>query len=231
MPHWGNPQGVMELGDIAWFKFCEERLGIPCQTEWMKCIEGLLDSCGFWWFHEKVCYVTERPTVIKRDNLDRLHCVQGPALQYADGSSLFALNGINVPEKVVRNNKALTAEDIEEVENSAVKRDLVLQYGFERYLKDLGGTFIDQVDETQFLTVEGSRGLEVFGLKGARLYRRENENGQPLVMVILKNSTARPDETADDYFVRVPPDTKTVRQAVAWTFGMETGEYAPVKET
>ncbi len=50
-------------------------------------------------------------------------------------------------------------------------------------------------------------------------------------MVKVVNSAPEPDGTFKDYFLRVPPTMQTARQAVAWTFGKESHEYAPVLET
>lgn len=51
------------------------------------------------------------------------------------------------------------------------------------------------------------------------------------VMVKVRNSTPEPDGSVRDYWLRVPPDLRTARAAVAWTFGLEPTEYAPAVET
>ena len=50
---------------------------------------------------------------------------------------------------------------------------------------------------------------------------------EPLVcVVVLCPSTGR------RYMIRVPPATKTCREAIAWTAGFDRAEdYAPLKET
>jgi hypothetical protein len=50
-------------------------------------------------------------------------------------------------------------------------------------------------------------------------------------MVEVINSTPELDGTFRTYFLRVPPETRTARQGVAWTFGMTEQEYAPTVET
>jgi hypothetical protein len=49
--------------------------------------------------------------------------------------------------------------------------------------------------------------------------------------VHVVNSTPEPDGTYNNYFLRVPPETKTAREGVAWTFGLTADEYDPLKET
>jgi len=46
-----------------------------------------------------------------------------------------------------------------------------------------------------------------------------------VVMVEVVNSTPNPDGSSDVYYLRVPPDTKTAREGVAWTFGSAAEEY------
>jgi hypothetical protein len=50
-------------------------------------------------------------------------------------------------------------------------------------------------------------------------------------MVKVINSTAEPDGTYKEYFLRVPPDVSSAREGVAWTFGLEPHEYAPAVES
>jgi len=49
-------------------------------------------------------------------------------------------------------------------------------------------------------------------------------------MVEVHNSTPEPDGTRKTYYLRVPPTTRTAREAVAWTFGMSGTEYRPEKQ-
>ena len=46
-------------------------------------------------------------------------------------------------------------------------------------------------------------------------------DGEPLTVVEVVNSTPEPDGSHRRYFLRVPPDTRTAREAVAWTFGFD----------
>lgn len=123
--------------------------------------------------------------------------------------------------------------------NSEVFRILIERYGTERYLLDRGAEVI-HCDETGMLY-------------RMRMERHEDE---PTVMLRLLNSTPEPDGSLSkeeaiaifgkagrvalnspdgarfkEYFLRVPPTMKTAREAVAWTFGMEADEYAPVIES
>ena len=85
-------------------------------------------------------------------------------------------------------------------------------YGMARFLSDSGAKLIHSDD---------------FGC----LYRKELRNDEALVMVKVVNSTAEPDGTFKEYFLRVPPTIRTAREAVAWTFQLETEDYKPDRQT
>jgi hypothetical protein len=61
--------------------------------------------------------------------------------------------------------------------------------------------------------------------------RLDLPDDEPLVCVEVTD--ARPDAagTFSYHMLRVPPDVRTPREAVAWTFGVEAGEYHPLLET
>ena len=42
---------------------------------------------------------------------------------------------------------------------------------------------------------------------------------------------AEPDGTFRRYWLRVPPNTRTAREGVAWTFGLTAEEYRPLVQT
>lgn len=64
-----------------------------------------------------------------------------------------------------------------------------------------------------------------------QLYQREIPGDEPITMVCVKNSTMEADRTFRRYFLRVPPNMTTEKEAVAWTFGMQSEEYNPDVET
>jgi hypothetical protein len=63
------------------------------------------------------------------------------------------------------------------------------------------------------------------------LYRKELAGDEPLVMVCVINKTPEPDGTYKKYFLRVPPQITTAKDAVAWTFEQPTEGYTPSQET
>jgi hypothetical protein len=63
------------------------------------------------------------------------------------------------------------------------------------------------------------------------LWRVEQLDDEPLVMVEVINSTPEPDGSFKHYTLRVPPTMRTAKEAVAWSFDMNETDYSPISET
>ena len=188
------------------------------------------------YFHKEFVIVSDRPRVLKVDDQNRPHCMDGPFCQWSDGSALFAVHGVRVPAWIILKPQEITVAKIEAESNAEIRRIMVDKYGIERYLIEAGAAEIHK-DETGIL------------------YSKEMPGDEPIIMVRVVNSTAEPDGTFKQYFLRVAPDLRpladgawsrerqeewtrdqrpqamTARNAVASTFGLRGEEYAPVMES
>ncbi|MDE2104578.1 MAG: hypothetical protein KGL39_45505, partial [Patescibacteria group bacterium] len=176
---------------------------------WMPTFEAF--EAGLWLFLplDELCLWLPQP-VIKRQ-AQRLHCETGPAFELP-GQRLWFWQGIEVPQYVVENPKAIIVPDIETEPNAEVRRIKIERFGQARYLQESGAKEIHRDD---------------FGV----LYRKELAGDEPLVMVKVLNSTPEPDGSFKDYFLRVPPNMRRAREAVAWTFGKAEADYEPALES
>lgn len=52
--------------------------------------ERITMQCEWWWPYEKFVVASERPMIVRWDGQGRLHCENGPAVEYADGYCLYA---------------------------------------------------------------------------------------------------------------------------------------------
>jgi hypothetical protein len=163
-------------------------------------------------FGDRVAFACKNPLAINLDERSQLHSYTQPALEFLDGYRFYAWQGVAVPENLVLSPEQLTTSLIEDTRNMELRRVLVERYGAAQFLVDSGATLIAQ-DEC------GS------------LFSKAMPGDEALVMVRVRNSTPEPDGTYKDYFLRVPPNMTTPREAVAWTFGLSTDEYAPAVQT
>ncbi|HEY8979541.1 MAG TPA: hypothetical protein VIU15_08165 [Streptomyces sp.] len=178
-------------------------------------LAGLAEVCrsaGWWWAYEKVAVVCERPVELHRDEAGRLDRGDGPALAFPDGFALCAWRGMPVPSGFLEELRTLVPQRIQVEENAELRRVMLEFYGYERYLADSGAQPVHR-DETGVL------------------WRIEMGIDEPVVMVEVVNSTPEPDGSRNVYWLRVPPRTRTAREGVAWTFGLDAEVYAPLQET
>lgn len=181
-------------------------------------------SCGWVYPFADFCILTNRPEILRRNAEARLHCESGPAICYRDGYSLWAINGVRLPQMVVERPDEISVEAIDKEENAEVRRVMIERYapgrgvtGAAAYIVDSGAAVIDR-DETALADP-------------IVLYRKEVEDDEPIVMLAMKNSTPEPDGRVKDYFLRVPPGMTRALDAMAWTFNLAPGQYRPKVET
>uniref|UniRef100_UPI003B9FB2CF DUF6745 domain-containing protein n=1 Tax=Streptomyces sp. NEAU-S77 TaxID=3411033 RepID=UPI003B9FB2CF len=169
-------------------------------------------AAGWWWPYEKAVVIAERPAELHRDEAGRLDRGDGPALAFPDGFALYAWRGMPVPAEFLDQLGELTPDRIRAEENAELRRVMLEHYGYDRYLDESGAQPVHR-DETGVL------------------WRIDLVDDEPVVMVEVVNSTPEPDGTHRTYWLRVPPRTRTAREGVAWTFGLEAETYVPERET
>ncbi|MFD3592911.1 DUF6745 domain-containing protein [Nocardia sp. NPDC058640] len=133
--YWWDGDLGPQLGDSLAFYDAVERLGID--------LGGLFDdvvrvvrNAGWWWPMDGGLILTERPTVISRDDAGRLHNATGPAVAYPDGFTVWAWHGTLVPEY------AITADwDVERIlreYNVEVRRCAIERMGWHAFIEESG---------------------------------------------------------------------------------------------
>ncbi len=181
-----------------------------CQTvrDWTE----LSRNCFHISWCSKLITVCDRPISVSQNERGRLHNSAGPALEFKDGSKVYALDGVVMPPNIL-DTESITLAQIDSEQNVEVRRLLIQRYGEIKYLQDAGAVEIDS--DSNFGT----------------LYKKAFMQDEPMVMVKVKNTTPEPDGTHKFYFLRVPPFITTARAAVAWTFNMKPEEYSPLSQS
>jgi len=175
--------------------------------------------------HADFCMISDRPEVLTVDEQNRPHSTSGPFCRWRDGSALYSVHGTRVPGWLIERPHEITVEKIEAESNVEIRRVMIDLYGKDRYILDSGATVVHRDD-------------------WGTLYRREQADDEPLVMVKVVNSTPEPDGSFKDYFLRVHPELRpfladgfgepqamTARNAVASTFGLRGEEYHPTLQS
>lgn len=218
-----RPSSSPLFDSLAWASSSLSRLAIArCSCEFFEAeiesedrelldaLQALARSGHAYLFSELDCYLSERPLEFHMDEQARTHKDNGPAVVYDGGFKLFCWKNARTTEYALTVEPSL--ENIFRQDNAEVRRVLIDRYGIDRYILDSGAEIIQH---------------DRFGT----LYRKTQLDDEPIVMVRITNSSPEPDGSFRTYFLRVPPQTRTAREAVAWTFNMTPEEYDPEIET
>lgn len=178
----------------------------PERSELLEALALLVSNAGWIVPHQHVCWLGERPELLKVDIRGRLHGERGPALRYRDGWEVHAWKGVRIPAWLTEQPEAICVGGIDRERDPFVRRCMIEVLTPASYIA-LGGARPVARDDTGVLW-QKSWALDTWAA------------------VEVTNGSPEPDGTFKQYFLQVPPEMRTPRQAVAWTYGMSEAEYA-----
>jgi hypothetical protein len=77
-----------------------EKIGVKYtakQSCWLDIMKRIGFESEWWWPYKSLCFVSESPFRTVWDDRGRLHCENGPSVEYADGFKIYSLYGTRVP--------------------------------------------------------------------------------------------------------------------------------------
>jgi hypothetical protein len=120
-------------------------IGVKYKTSEMELLDEWLEEGKnmHWWFPcEDIVLVSERPIRLTVDRNGRLHNENEKTIEYSDGWGFYYLNGVCVPEVLVKTpSEQLNIDFFKNEKNADVKAEFVRKFGIERMLDF--GTKID----------------------------------------------------------------------------------------
>lgn len=84
--------GSLEAYWVSFYAFIGEQLPVT-KDELLDIVKDVADECGVYWTFEDAVVLTDKPTKIIMDD-GKLSCEDGMALEYADGSGVYAYKGV-----------------------------------------------------------------------------------------------------------------------------------------
>ena len=147
--------GQHDAARLSFYAYFREVCGLVEQTEPLVGLFELAKSAGWALPHRNICWVSERHDAVRLNAEGRLHCDDGPALHYPDGWSIYALNGVRVPEWLVETPPTdLDARKFAELQNAEIRREFVRKVGIERIVTELGAEVLDRHGNYELLAVD-----------------------------------------------------------------------------
>jgi hypothetical protein len=141
-------------------------------------------------WRQRECVLVPRPTL--HTHAGRLHCGDGPAVEWRNGLSYWFWEGLHVPRRVAaRGSERARLQVLVRTRNLELRRLLLDRIGYERFLDIADASLIQQDDYGRLWRT----GLSV--------------DQEPMSVVEVVNSTPEADGTYRRYFLRVPPHART----------------------
>jgi len=154
----------------------------------------LVQNCGWIFPYQQICLVCDRPRIVSLDEDALLHAEAAPAMEFADGFSIYTYHGIRLPEKYGKvppdewRSQWLLSE-----ENAQLRMVLIQAIGYDRICHELQAVTIDSWQEYELLALNSEIDIEPINL---------------LKMVCPS--------TGKIHVLRVPPEINSAQSAIKW---------------
>jgi hypothetical protein len=169
---------------------------------------------AWWWPMRGAVVFTDRPIVLSRDNLGRLHNESGPAIAYADSYNSCWWHGTPVPPDLV-NGPGWDTQRILTERNTEVRRCAIERFGWPNFVTAAG---LRQVGDT--LPDPGNAGAEL------SLYDVPVEIYDDRIRVLVcRNGTPERDGDYRQFGLTVPAEIDDPVSAAAWTYDLDPVDY------
>lgn len=192
--------GSHDASWLSFYSFFQEVVGLDLHL-----INGLVayaKEAGWAWVDADEAIIMERPLYIKMDEQNRLHCEDGPAIEYMDGTVVYNWHGVRLDRSRwfwINDKKKLTASIALKESNLELRRVACEILGWVHILKELDSKIINVDDDPMIGTL-----LEV----------DIPDVGRERFIRVLCG-------TGREFAIPVPPDMETALEANAWTYGVD----------
>lgn len=196
--------------DAHWLSFYQF-FKKECSIKNLEKTDYLFELCkhvGWMWMSSDTTVVTRRPEEIhllskpnsRGGTLKVLHNYHGMALRYRDGTGVYSINGTRIPKEyhhlAALPRDSVPVEEVMGISNTEIRTEFLKKIGIEKAFDKLGKKKLD----TQ--TMEKGGTYELFSVEMGDTTR-----------VYLRGTCPSNEES---FFEAVPPDCKTVGQALSF---------------
>lgn len=195
------------ISDAAFCDFCITVLNYSHSQKQWESFQQISSECGWVYFFENACVVCDRPRILQFDAENRLHAEGEPAIQFADGYSLYSCHGVTLPEQYGKvhphqwQSEWLLIED-----NVELRRVLIQGIGYDRICQELQASELDIWREYTLLKIDAD--IDAYEPPD---WDREAPPREPIYLLKMTCPS-----TGHIHALRVPPAMTTAREAIRW---------------
>ena len=182
----------------AWVDFQSNALKVIDSQKVSYHFWKVIQECGWIFPFKDICVICDRPLKMNLDNQYRLHGEGEPAVEYADGFSIYAYQGLGLPEKYGKiNSDKWRTQWILEERNAELRRVLIQGIGYDRIVCELQSRTLDSWEEYTLLRIADNIDIR-----------------EPTVLLKMTCPS-----TGHIHALRVPPHMRSAREAIRWVNG------------
>ena len=178
----------------------------PAITRWTSLMEAFAAGVFYYWIAADEIVCIARPLLWFFDG--RLHREDGPAVEWPAAKKAWFWRGVEVPQWIITEPQRITLGSIGSQRNLELRRCMIERFGQERFLRE---TAADLIGEDDY---------------GKLWHPKLGRDESPHRIIQVQNGTREQDGTRRNYFLRVPAQMQSAREAVAWTYGLSAEQYA-----
>jgi len=181
--------------------FCISVLNLPHSyaRNWIV-FQSIVRDCGWIYPYDKVCILCEKPIALSADSNHRLHAEETPAVQFADGVSIYAYHGVILPEWYGSlHPHQWQSKWVLKEQNAEVRRALIQGITYDRICQELAVRELDSWQEYTLLSIEFD---DDFSIRG---------NAKPVYLLKMTCPS-----TGHIHALRVPPNVRSALEAIRW---------------
>ncbi len=187
------------------FDFCSSILDCTYPARHLQAVQDVAEYCSLVFCSESLVIICERPAKISLDNQNRLHAEGEPAIEYADGFSLYSYHGVTLPEKYGKvHPQKWQAQWLLTEDNAELRRVLIQGIGYGRICQELQAIELDTWAEYTLLKIDA------------------DVDEEPIYLLKMTCPS-----TGFIHTLRVPPTMKSAHEAICWVnWGIAPEEFA-----
>ena len=165
LPRWSFEEvavGPHDMASLGVYEYLHDVLAWQEPAQPLRGLWKIAKSAGWIVPHEHVCWVSERPSLIRTDARGRLHCTDGPALRYPDGWCAHAWKGVQVPAWMIEHRQWIDPGENQRYLRAGAAQLHDRDHDAERFVANGGASRVAE-DETGVLwrKLWGYRGVTV----------------------------------------------------------------------
>lgn len=210
------------LGATGWVAYYDaaRQCGIEYTESQNRALNAMIDltECGYWLPFEEIAIACEKPIKIEVNAQGELHSENGPAMLFADGYALWAINGTTVKQDIVEHPENITVASVFEETNSEVRRIMCERMGWDKFVTEAQLALVSECPDPG----NAPNMLKLYDTP-------ELIEGQRVRLLICTNGTPKPNGVTPIYGITTPIDISDAVEAASWVTGIPVDVYRQIQ--